>query len=101
MKARIERRWVRDDVAIWLYGDAHVQYIFGRDGSLLCEPISPGVMPEPSLVLSMEALEALLDASGDVVTPSRVASEALQDARVTRDRVLAIVEKLTDTEVIA
>jgi hypothetical protein len=50
-------------------------------------------MPGPSMVLPEQALEALVKEAMNILPPSEVTVDAMKDARATRDRLLAIVER--------
>lgn len=51
---------------------------------------------EPSLVLTDEVLKMIVEQAYDLTPPDRGMADALQDTRATRDRLLALVEKVVN-----
>lgn len=97
MKARVEHRWDRDTVQVWLYDrqpdqSIRVYRILGED-AWQHEDVANGVtLPAPSFELRSEMLAALVEAAGDVLPPSGEMAEHLKDSREVRDRLLCMVE---------
>lgn len=59
------------------------------------EPLPEGrIDVKPTISMHLREWRVLLDAVNDIVTPDRMAAEAIADARGTRDRLLAMVEGL-------
>jgi hypothetical protein len=97
VKARIERDWARPAVKVWLYEERErgpVMVGFDEHGHATFQILEEGAeMPGPSMVLPEQALEALVKEAMNILPPSEVTVDAMKDARATRDRLLAIVER--------
>lgn len=93
MKARIESRFATMQLAVWFYThgpDGAV--VYDADGSVQ-ERLAVGEdAGEPSLVISEDALKALISQAGDHLPPSSASDRHLADAISVRDRLLSMVE---------
>jgi hypothetical protein len=97
VKVHIERDWMSRSLRVWFYESARENgatliKVKGSDALERVE-VPAGVHPEPSLVLPEDFVEALIREASDVLPPSDATSAHLSDARSTRDRLLAMIEK--------
>jgi hypothetical protein len=96
MKAHVEWAWAMDAMHVFLYDRApySAYYTVGEDSRLVRHEWSEG-SPEPmqpALLLPRQALDAIVAAGSEKLPPHDATVDALKDARVTRDRLLALVE---------
>lgn len=92
MKCHVERAWVSHTVKVWLYDDTP-QGIFrlSLDGQFT--QVDTGTMPEPTLELREDALQALVAAASEIQPASDATTTHLKDAISVRDRLLALIER--------
>lgn len=97
MKARIEEDVFTDRLKVWLYLDgAPVQLLrLAADGPPTYVAVLDGETPRPTLTIPRRALEALLREAQGFVPASDATTAHLNDAMSVRDRLLALVERLT------
>lgn len=101
MRVKVEHDFIRDAMKVWFFTRRNetavtVHRMVGDDQWQDEDVPSNGLMPEPSVVLRRDMLEALVAAASDVLPPSGAQSAHLADAITIRDRLLTLVEKGAD-----
>jgi hypothetical protein len=95
MKVRVEHDWTRDHVNVVVYDEARRAYL-ASDG-VTWKPITEGGVAEDidwTVSLPARVLEAIVAEARDVLPASAEQGAALADARMVRDRLLTLVERL-------
>lgn len=99
MRAHVENRWYEGawEITLVEHGRGPNGWAYSyEDGNLIPNEVKPGGTVPATLVLPYEAVEAIVAALPGKVTASDATLDALVDTRGTRDRLLALVERLTD-----
>jgi hypothetical protein len=91
-QAHVEHNWRRRTVDVWLYHSGGYQVRFSEATVVKVEDRAEN---EPSLRIPLPLFELMMREAEGVVPAGTGTTEALRDTRQVRDRLLALVEKMT------
>lgn len=92
MRVHVERVPWRDEVRVYV-GDGEIHRVYDPDEPGRCVRVEAGVEAAPFLVLPAYEFDAIVEAAIMSRPTPEAAFDAVKDARATRDRLLALVEK--------
>lgn len=102
MHVKIEPHWPTQGHLVWFFERAPLRVLrVGDEGDRSFGPqwvvtTDDGTLVEPTLILPEGALEALLAEAEKIIPASHATERHLHDSNEVRNRLLGLVEKLTD-----
>lgn len=99
MRAKLELAFQQDAYRVWVYEPGpRARRLVLEDGATAWLELDPHEAdPPPSFVIPAGALEAIAEELGRK-GPTGAGADAIEDARATRDRLLALVEHVVKPE---